>query len=148
VSAGIAKQDAAIQSTLSELPKTVAELRKTFDKVNGLTESLGLIALEIGPQDDAAKKALAGKTSGEVSKAIAEARVAFASINAAANQLNKLVAENKNPIKQFSESGLTELSLTIRELRQLTANLNVIATRLERDPAGFVFSGKQGYTPK
>ena len=32
--------------------------------------------------------------------------------------------------------------------RQLTANLNVIATRLERDPAGFVFSGKQGYTPK
>jgi phospholipid/cholesterol/gamma-HCH transport system substrate-binding protein len=40
------------------------------------------------------------------------------------------------------------LSLTIRELRQLTANLNVIATRLERDPAGFVFSGKQGYTPK
>jgi phospholipid/cholesterol/gamma-HCH transport system substrate-binding protein len=38
--------------------------------------------------------------------------------------------------------------MTIRELRQLTANLNVIATRLERDPSGFVFSGKQGYTPK
>ena len=79
---------------------------------------------------------------------LAEARAAFASIDTAAGQLGKLVAENKGPIKQFSESGLTELSLTIRELRQLTANLNVIATRLERDPAGFVFSGKQGYTPK
>ena len=55
---------------------------------------------------------------------------------------------SKTPVKNFTESGLTELSMTIRELRQLTANLNVIATRLERDPAGFVFSGKQGYTPK
>lgn len=148
VAAGIAKQDSAIQSTLSELPVTVAELRKTFDKVNSLTESLSQIALELGPQDDATKKALAGKTPGEIRKVVAEARAAFASIDAAAGQLSKLVAENKGPIKQFSESGLTELSLTIRELRQLTANLNVIATRLERDPAGFVFSGKQGYTPK
>ena len=63
-------------------------------------------------------------------------------------QLNKLVADNKGPIKSFTETGLTELSLAIRELRQLTANLNVIATKLERDPANFVFSGKQGYTPK
>ncbi len=58
------------------------------------------------------------------------------------------MTDNKAPIRAFTETGLTELSLTIRELRQLTANLNVIATRLERDPAGFVFSGKQGYTPK
>ena len=188
VAGAIAKQEPAIQSTLAELPVTIAELRKTFDKVNGLTESLGQIALELGPQDDATrqalagkvpgeirktfdkinalteslgqivlelgpqddatKKALAGKAPGEIRKVVAEARAAFASIDSAAGQLGKLVAENKGPIRQFSQSGLTELSLTIRELRQLTANLNVIATRLERDPAGFVFSGKQGYTPK
>ena len=59
-----------------------------------------------------------------------------------------LVSDSKGPVKNFTETGLTELSMTIRELRQLTANLNVIATRLERDPSGFVFSGKQGYTPK
>ena len=37
---------------------------------------------------------------------------------------------------------------TIRELRQLTSNLNIIATKIERDPANFLFTGKQGYTPK
>jgi len=148
VTTGIARQDGAIQATLAELPTTVAEVRRTFDKLNGLAESLSQIALEVGPQDDAARKALAGKTPGELRKALAEARTAFANIDAAAGQLSKLVADNKGPIKQFSESGLNELSLTIRELRQLTANLNVIATKLERDPAGFVFSGKQGYTPK
>jgi phospholipid/cholesterol/gamma-HCH transport system substrate-binding protein len=51
-------------------------------------------------------------------------------------------------VRQFTETGLAELSLAVRELRQLTANLNVLATKLERDPAAFIFSGKQGYTPK
>ena len=58
------------------------------------------------------------------------------------------MADNKGPIRSFTETGLNEFSLALRELRQLTANLNVIATKLERDPANFVFSGKQGYTPK
>lgn len=148
VTTTIAKQDTSIQSTLAELPLAIAEFRKTFDKVNGLADSLGLIALEMGPQDAESRKALAGKEPSELRKTLSEARTALHNIDSAAGQLSKLVGESKGPIKNFSEVGLTELSQTIRELRQLTANLNVIATRLERDPAGFVFSGKQGYTPK
>ena len=143
-----AKQDAAIQTTLAELPGAIAEFRHTFNTLNGLAESLNLVALEIGPQDAASRKALAGKDPGELRKALTEARAALANIDSASGQLNKLVVENRGPIKSFTESGLTEFSLALRELRQLTANLNVIATKLERDPGAFVFSGKQGYTPK
>lgn len=143
-----AKSDSAIQSTLAELPGAVAEFRKTFDKLNHIADSFNLLAMEIGPQDAETRKALAGKDPGELRKALSEAKLAMTNINAAASQLNRLVVDSKGPIKSFTETGLTELALTIRELRQLTANLNVIATRLERDPAGFVFSGKQGYTPK
>ena len=107
-----------------------------------------MLALELGPQDAATKKALAGKEPSELDKTIVEARAALKNIDNAAGQLSKLVGDSKGPVKNFTETGLTELSMTIRELRQLTANLNVIATQLERDPAGFVFSGKQGYTPK
>jgi phospholipid/cholesterol/gamma-HCH transport system substrate-binding protein len=148
LTSGIAKQDSAIQATLAELPVAISDFHKSLDKLNGLTDSLNLIALEVGPQDAATRKALAGKTSGDLRKTFEEARKAFANIDVAANQLGRLVADNKGPIKAFTETGLTELALTIRELRQLTANLNIIATKLERDPAGFVFSGKQGYTPK
>ncbi|TAJ35919.1 MAG: MCE family protein [Reyranella sp.] len=144
----LAKQDGAIQATLAELPGAITEFRRTFSTLNGLAESLNLVALEIGPQDTATRKALAGKDPGELRKAITEARLALANIDAAAGQLGKLVADNKGPIRSFTESGLTEFSLALRELRQLTANLNVIATKLERDPGAFVFSGKQGYTPK
>ena len=68
--------------------------------------------------------------------------------DAASTQLNQLISGSRAPIQQFSENGLVELSYAIRELRQLTASLNVIAAKIERDPAGFIFSGKQGYTPK
>ncbi len=148
VTGGIAKQDAAIQTALAQLPVAITEFRDTFNKLDKLSDSLGLMAMELGPQDAATRKALAGKDQGELAKAVNEARVALTNINGAANQLNKLLSTSRGPVQQFSETGLTELSLAIHELRQLTANLNVIATKLERDPAGFVFSGKQGYTPK
>ncbi len=143
-----AKSDGAIQTALAELPAAIEDVRKTFSKLNELSNSLTSIAQEIGPQDEATRKALAGKTPGELSKTLAEARKALANIDATAGQLNKVIVDSKGPIKSFTETGLTEFSLAMRELRQLTANLNVIATRLERDPAAFVFSGQQGYTPK
>jgi phospholipid/cholesterol/gamma-HCH transport system substrate-binding protein len=146
--AGVAKQDKAIQSTLAELPEAVAEFNKTFAKLNTTADRLSLIAMELGPQDAETRKALAGKEPSDVKKAIVEARAALTQINAASTQLNQLIAGSRAPIQQFSENGLVELSYAIRELRQLTANLNIIAAKIERDPAGFVFSGKQGYVPK
>jgi phospholipid/cholesterol/gamma-HCH transport system substrate-binding protein len=136
-----AKQDAAIQATLAGLPEAIADFRKTFDRVN-------MIAMELGPQDAESRKALVGKELGDLRKPVIEARESLAKIDAAASQLDGLLAENRRPLREFSATGLTELSLTIHELRQLTENLNIIATKLERDPAGFVFSGKQGYAPK
>jgi len=141
VTGAFAKQDQALEATIASLPGAVADARKTFDR-------LSLIAMEIGPQDAETRKALAGKQPGELSKTIVEARTMLAKIDAAASQLDGFLAENRAPFREFSSTGFTELALTIHELRQLTENLNIIATKLERDPAGFVFSGKQGYTPK
>jgi phospholipid/cholesterol/gamma-HCH transport system substrate-binding protein len=148
VTGGIAKQDAAIQSALAQLPSAVADFHQTFERLNRLSDSLSLMAMELGPQDAQTRKALAGKERGELAKTVDEAKVALANINSAAGQINKLLTATRGPVQQFSQTGLTEFSLAIRELRELTANLNIIATKLERDPAGFVFSGKQGYTPK
>ena len=148
VSNAIAKQDAAIQSMLAELPGAISDIRRTFERLNGVSEQVALLMTELGPQDAKTRKALEGKQPSELAQTISDARRTLASINGAADQLNKLVGDSKTPVRQFTETGLAELSLAVRELRQLTANLNVLATKLERDPAGFVFSGKHGYTPK
>lgn len=146
--AGIAKQDANIQQTLADLPGAVADFKQTFAKLNSAADRLNLIAMELGPQDAESKKALAGKDPSELTKTLVEARKALANIDGASAQLNRLIGDSKGGIREFSENGLVELSYAIRELRQLTSNLNVIATKIERDPANFLFTGKQGYTPK
>ena len=146
--AGLAKQDANIQKTLADLPDAVADFKQTFAKLTSAADRLNLIAMELGPQDAESKKALAGKEPSEINKTLLEARKALTNIDAASAQLNRLVADSKGGIREFSENGLVELSYAIRELRQLTSNLNVIATKIERDPANFLFTGKQGYKPK
>ena len=148
VTGSIAKQDAALQETLKDLPGAITEFHKTFEKLDKLATNLNLMTMELGPQDAETRKALAGKDPGELKKAIAEANRALTNINGAASALNRILTDTKGPVAQFTDTGLTELTQAIHELRQLTANLNIIATKLERDPAGFVFSGKQGYVPK
>ena len=62
VASGIAKQDANIQATLADLPPALVEFRKTFEKFSVAANSFAQIAIELGPQDEASRKALAGKT--------------------------------------------------------------------------------------
>jgi phospholipid/cholesterol/gamma-HCH transport system substrate-binding protein len=146
--AGLAKQDANIQKTLADLPDAVADFKQTFAKLNAAADRLNLITMELGPQDAETRKALAGKDPSELTKTLVEARRALANIDGASAQLNRLIGDSKGGIREFSENGLVELNYAIRELRQLTSNLNIIATKIERDPANFLFTGKQGYTPK
>jgi phospholipid/cholesterol/gamma-HCH transport system substrate-binding protein len=139
--------NADIRQMVSELPKTLAQIRNTLETLNRVGAAADLLLADIGPQDDATKQRLAKMTPSELKQTLASVRSAVDSINRAADNMNKLVADNRAPLRQFSEQGLSEFSQMIRELRSLTANLNVISTRIERDPTGFVFGGKQGYNP-
>ena len=148
LSGSFAKQDSSIQSALSELPAAIEQFKQTFVRLNGLSDRLGLIAAELGPQDAESRRMLAGKDKGDLAKAVSEAQAAMAKLNGASGQLNKILTDNSGSIRRFTESGLSELGLAVHELRELIVNLNIIATKLERDPAGFVFDGKNGYRPK
>src|SRR5215469_15655243 len=87
VTGSLAKQDAAIQEALKDLPGALAEFHKTFEKLDTLTTNLNLQTMELGPQDAETRKALAGKDPGELKKTIAEAHAALVNINGAASSL-------------------------------------------------------------
>ena len=134
LSTAIGDQDQEIAATLKQLPLTIAEFQT-------LAKSLNLIALELGPQDPDAKARLAGRTPSEL-------KLAIENVGKVSNQLGRMLGDTRTPLKQFSETGLNEFTQMVRELKALVASLNVITTRIERDPTGFVFGGKQGYQPK
>lgn len=136
-----------IEQMVAELPATMTQLRTTMASIEQLGKSANLLLTELGPQDEAAKKLLAGSDPSELRQTMIAARSAINNINAAADSVNKLLGDNRAPLRQFTEQSLGEFSQMIRELRALAANLNVIVTRIERDPTGFIFGGKQGYQP-
>lgn len=139
--------NADIRKSVADLPKVLEQVRQTMETLNRVGQQADLMLADIGPQDDATKQRLAKMSPSELKQTLTSIRSAVDNINRAAENMNKLIVDTRAPIRQFSEEGLSEFSQMIRELRALTANLNVITTRIERDPTGFVFGGKQGYTP-
>jgi phospholipid/cholesterol/gamma-HCH transport system substrate-binding protein len=143
----LSSRNKEIEQVVADLPETVAQMKATMASLENLGKSANLLLAELGPQDEAARKLLASTSPSELRQTLGSVRQAVNNINAAADSVNKLLGDNRAPLRQFTEQSLGEFSQMIRELRALAANLNVIVTRIERDPTGFIFGGKQGYQP-
>jgi phospholipid/cholesterol/gamma-HCH transport system substrate-binding protein len=71
------------------------------------------------------------------------------SFSVVADQLDALVKENREPLRDFSSTGLNELTLFLNEARVLVASMTRISNQIERDPARFFFGDRrQGYQPQ
>ena len=63
-----------------------------------------------------------------------------------ANEIQALVAENREPLQDFTSGGLYELNTLLIEARALLSGLNRVTTEVQRDPARFLFGDQQsGY---
>jgi phospholipid/cholesterol/gamma-HCH transport system substrate-binding protein len=82
----------------------------------------------------------------ELNAMIEEFRGAAGSIDAMASEVQGLVAENREPIRDFTATGLYELANLLTEARSLVTNLNRVSLEVQRDPARFIFGDQQeGY---
>ena len=62
--------------------------------------------------------------------------------------LEGFVAENREPLAEFSNQGLFEITTFFNQARELVNNVNRLLLQVERDPGSFIFgSGSQGYEP-
>jgi len=73
-------------------------------------------------------------------------RQAATSIAAAADEAQLLINENRDPVTDFTQSGLYEFTQLLAEMRVLVGSLTRITNQIERDPAQFFFGdSQQGY---
>jgi phospholipid/cholesterol/gamma-HCH transport system substrate-binding protein len=86
-----------------------------------------------------------------------EGRDTLSSIDGAARKLDRLVEhldtlvqENRQPLRDFGQNGLNQMSQLLIESRTVVANLNRITDEIQRDPTRFFFGGdrRQGYQPR
>jgi phospholipid/cholesterol/gamma-HCH transport system substrate-binding protein len=77
---------------------------------------------------------------------IASLQVTAENLSGATNELEAMIAENREPIRDFSSTGLYELTNLLTEARDLIVVLNRVTTEVQRDPARFIFGDQQqGY---
>ena len=83
---------------------------------------------------------------GETEATIAELQEAAGSFSAVANEIEILVHDSRAPVRDFTASGLYELTQLITETRLLVASLSRVSSQIERDPARFFFGDRsRGY---
>ena len=74
---------------------------------------------------------------------MAEARRAVGQLAVASEQLAAFLKENREPLSDFSATGLYEFSQLMAEARVLVAALSRMTAEFERDPARFLFGDQQ-----
>lgn len=131
-----------ISRSTGQLAEMATELRADADTiVSSTTRTLG--ALE--RLADNLDKAVATNDT-ELQRTLGEVRAAAGSIGALAGEVQALVAENREPLRDFTASGLYELAGLLNQMRTLVSSLTSVTSAVERDPARFLFGNSQeGY---
>lgn len=89
-----------------------------------------------------------GPAAKEAQKAVAAFEKMAKSFEKTSEQMNALVAENREPLRQFSGTALYEATDLLAQMRDLVGSMSRIAQELERDPARFFLSDRsKGVTP-
>jgi len=124
----LANSSGQIERLIADSQTTFTSLREAADGVTELTGGLNskLEPIAAGAQD-----------------VITDVQKTVRSFNRIASQLELVVDENRDSIRDFSSGGLYELSQFIAEGRVLISALTRLSGLIERDPARFFFGDNQ-----
>jgi len=119
-----------VQGSAEDLLSTADE---TFKQIGGLAESVNTALSRIDE---------------DVQVVVRKVGEGVDSFSRTSDEIGKMVAENREPLRDFTAQGLFELVNFLVEARELVANLRTMTTNVERDPARFFFGNQQeGYEP-
>ncbi len=156
VTGAIAKNSDNIDQLIADAALTMENLR---DATGSLEAMAGSLESNVGELTERAGttlesfESMAGSIDREVTLTSADARDLIQSLQVTADnladastQLEAMIAENREPIRDFANTGLYELTNLLTEARDLIVVLNRVTTEVQRDPARFIFGDQQqGY---
>ena len=126
----------------AELAKASQGLSATMEQANRALQGFETLGPQLGLTMEQAQRTLSS-FEGNAKTVTRDFHDLAASLEKTSNQLNAMVAENRESVRDFTSSGLYEATLLITQLRDLSGQLSRVVTRLENDPSNFLFGGTQ-----
>jgi len=77
----------------------------------------------------------------DLSAVTAKSDERMTSLTATSEQARRLLSENREPLRDFTTTGLYDAALLIAEMRELMSNLSRLTAQVQRDPSGFLLAG-------
>lgn len=124
---------ADVRAAMGDLVPLIRDLRRDFKTI---TEELSVTL-------SAARGTVTG-VDAEIGRLADRLTVAVDRIGGTARQLEQLTAEARPGMRDFSNSGLYELTQFLAEARELVGNLDRVVRQINRDPSQFLFGRREG----
>jgi len=156
VTGAIAENRDNIDNLIANAAVTMENLREATGSLETMAGSMETNVQRLADRADStltAFEGMAGSIDREVTLTSKDARGLIASLQktvknmtSATAELEAMLAENREPIRDFANTGLYELTNLLTEARELIVVLNRVTTEVQRDPARFIFGDQQqGY---
>lgn len=143
VSDTLARRSPEIEKLIVDLQATTLVMRDSMEQLSDLLESADVTMAVARGTFTTADQVM----DKDLRETLAVMRATGERFENVAAQLDGMLAENREPIAAFAESGLVEFTRFIEEARLLIATTSRLIEDLESDPASFLFGGKEsGYT--
>lgn len=155
----LADQSTQIDTLFADAAQTMTNLREASASVAELAGALKGDSTRLFSQATdtlAAAEALAGTlgrsadgVKTDVNLLVTDLRGTARATTGMAREIEALVAENREPLRDFTSGGLYDITNMVAEVRDFLVGLNRVTTEVERDPARFLFGNQQqGYEPR
>jgi phospholipid/cholesterol/gamma-HCH transport system substrate-binding protein len=162
----INSENSSLQSLVDDAPKLLGKLNELADRANLVLSDSNLhdisqtldhfqgISADVAAMTPDAKEAVANfntlvaglktdipRLTAQLQQDGASVKTAVDEFHHVASDIDAVIAENRAPLRDFTGSGLTQISALVTQLRGLTDTLNRVADRLDRDPQRYLFGG-------
>jgi phospholipid/cholesterol/gamma-HCH transport system substrate-binding protein len=141
-----------LETMTTSLAEHSAEFDVVWDEARGVAEGVDSMVEELNAltgdlrQLSAKADARIDGVGDELSATLADIQEAAETLRRASSGIETLAGDVREPLADFSATGLYELTQLVGETRQLIATLARISTEFERDPAGFfIGTGARGF---
>jgi len=128
LTAAMAASRGDIEKMLAEGALTMEELRKVSKRANVMMASI---------EGDV------GGIARDTRLVLADVRKAVGRLAVASDEFATFLTENREPLSNFTETGLYEFGQFMAEARVLVGALSRLTEQIERDPARFLFGDQQ-----
>ncbi len=140
-SAAAEKNEGRIDSIINSVAEIASDMSSVAPKLADLVDESTRSAAAVTRTADSANALMQDNAAG-IAQAVTDLQASLVALSRVADQVNNMVAENREGIRDFTRTGLYEITGLAQDAERMVDQITRVMEDLERDPARFLFGNR------